>query len=98
MNDPDWPFDQAPGVVAVTTRRVAFSGAPVLLVVHYSDDDGWGFMDGGPVGMADMALVSMAEAVQHDSTLRDVADLPPGWIATRPRVGDPWVRSPDDAD
>ncbi|HYH82043.1 MAG TPA: hypothetical protein VEX86_19710 [Longimicrobium sp.] len=97
MNEQAWPFDQGPNVAAITTRGVVFSGAPVLLVAHYSDDDGWGFMDGRLVTMADMAVVSMAEAVQRDATLREIADLPPGWTATRPRVGAPWVRSPDES-
>ncbi|MFL5539442.1 MAG: hypothetical protein ACJ8J0_10645 [Longimicrobiaceae bacterium] len=92
MNDPGWPFDQGPNVAAFTTRRVAFSGAPILMVLHYSEDHSWAFMDGGEAGDADLAIISMAQVVQHDSTVREVADLPPGWVATRRRVGDAWVR------
>jgi hypothetical protein len=34
-------------------------------------------------------------AVDEDPTLIDVLDLPPGYSATRARVGDPWTRHRD---
>jgi hypothetical protein len=51
-------------------------------------------MDGGEAGDADPALVSMAQVVQRDPTVREVADLPPGWVAARRHVGDAWVGEP----
>jgi hypothetical protein len=38
----DWPFDQARNVAAVSDASVVDDRAPVLLVVHYSEDDSWG--------------------------------------------------------
>jgi len=37
----------------------------------------------------------MGTALGLDPTLRSIADLPPGWSATRTHVGDEWVRQPD---
>jgi hypothetical protein len=37
----------------------------------------------------------MNKALQLDATLREVADLPPGWTARRSAVGAPWVREAD---
>lgn len=96
MDGLSWPFDQGPNVVAIASRNVIFPGAPVLVVVHHSDDHSWGFLDGGPAGYDDAALVSTAQAVERDATLRDVADLPPGGVATRERIGAPWLRDRDD--
>jgi hypothetical protein len=39
----DWPFDQAPNFAAITTINVLDRGAPILVVVHYADGDGWAF-------------------------------------------------------
>jgi hypothetical protein len=42
--------------------------------------------------MADARLVALEEIVEIDSTVLDVADLPPGWQAIRTRVGGAWTR------
>jgi hypothetical protein len=46
MSGEHWPFHQAPNVAAVTTRAVVETGAPILLVVHYEEDDSWAFLTG----------------------------------------------------
>jgi hypothetical protein len=90
--DPDWPFDQAPNVGALTVRAV-LDGDPILFVSHDSDDDGWQFLDGREPDTREGRLISMGHALALDPTLRAVADLPPGWIAWRdhPDVG--WSRA-----
>lgn len=35
-------------------------------------------------------LVSMEEATVNDPSLREIADLPPGWRAVREKVGGKW--------
>ena len=90
----DWPFDQAPNVAAVTSARV-LDGATIRLVVHYSDDESWAFLDGGTFDISRGKLIGMGEALKIDPSLREVANLPPGWTATRTHVGAPWDRTPD---
>ena len=34
----------------------------------------------------------MAEAIKLDPTITEVADLPPGWCASREKVGENWER------
>src|SRR5437868_671117 len=92
MSVAEWPFDQARNVAAISSRKVVFDRAPILLVVHYSDDHSWAFLEGKPFRASDGAVVSMAEAVGHDRSVCEVADLPPGWVAERERVGAPWKR------
>jgi hypothetical protein len=90
-DDQDWPFDQPPDAAAITVRAV-LEGAPILLVSHDADDDGWQFLDGNEVDLDQAVLISMARAVGLDPSLREVADLLPGWTAWRSAPGGPWQR------
>jgi hypothetical protein len=92
---PDWPFDQAPNVAAVSDAAVTSEGAPVLLVIHYSDDDSWGFFSGEPFNPERGKVIGMGQALQLDPTLRAIADLAPGWSATRADREAAWVREED---
>ena len=91
-----WPFDQAPNVAAVTSTHITTEGKPILLVTHYRDDHSWGFQSGLPVTTADAQVVGMKEIVKLDSSVAEVADLPPGWSASREAVGKEWVRAKDE--
>ncbi len=91
----DWPFDQAPNVAALTTVRVLKDKLPILRVTHYSDDDSWAFVCGTTSATEDGRVIGMGEALSLDPTLRTIADLPPGWRASRDRVGGEWRRTRD---
>jgi len=92
-SEPGWPFDQGPGVAAVTVLSV-LEGDPILHVAHDEDDHGWQFLDGRDVMERDARLISMSNALGLDPSLREVADLPPGWIAWRESPAHPWLRRP----
>ncbi len=89
---PTWPFDQGPRVAALTTSAVLERGLPVLRVVHYLEDEDWAFTCGTTNDPADGRIVAMEEALGLDPTLAEVADLPPGWGASRSQAGGSWVR------
>jgi len=89
-----WPFDQGRDVACVASRSVV-DGRPVLCVTHYADDHDWGFTDGGPADPASAVVVAMATVVDRHPDLTEVADLPPGWSATRADAGLAWARAPD---
>ena len=90
-----WPFDQAPNVAAITTVNVIEHGAPVLVVIHYDDDHSWAFLCGTTSDDADGRVIGMRTALRIDPTLREVADLPPGWKAWRSGPGQEWQRAPN---
>ncbi|BCV64286.1 hypothetical protein TUM17386_39570 [Shewanella algae] len=92
----DWPFDQAQNVAAITTRQVIRGSFPILMAVHYEDDDSWAFTCGTTNESQDLMLVGMGEIVKRDPSLYSIADLPPGWFATRESVGAEWTRYRDD--
>jgi hypothetical protein len=92
--DDDWPFDQAKNVAAIADASVV-SGGPILLVIHYSEDDSWAFLSGAAFDVAQGKVIGMGTALSLDPSLRSIADLPPGWTASRASVGDAWVRRAD---
>jgi hypothetical protein len=89
----EWPFDQPKNCAVFTLKSIVRESSPILHVVHYEDDDGWGFYDGEDVKMKDAMIVSLLSMVNRDASLLDVADLPSGWCAWRERPGAVWQRS-----
>jgi hypothetical protein len=93
--DDSWPFDQAANVAAITTVNVIDHGAPILVVIHYDDDESWAFLCGTTNDDRDGRVIGMGEVLRIDPTLRAVADLAPGWKAWRSGIGEEWQRVPN---
>jgi hypothetical protein len=74
------------------------AGQPITHVFHDEEDHGWQFHYPGEKSVSDCMLVALQEVVRHDPTVADVADLPPGYVAIRERIGSPWriEKSPDE--
>jgi hypothetical protein len=87
----DWLFENTPNTAVITTRQV-LEGVPILYVTHDADDGSWQFHTGGPVSTADARIVGLGEICRQDPSVRELADLPEGWEASRDRVGGPWRR------
>ncbi len=66
--------------------------APIVYVSHDEDDHGWQFHGAQPAQMQYAMLVALKEVIDIDSTVCEIADIPPGWIAHRKSVGDEWTR------
>lgn len=89
--DIDWPFDQPPNTASITVRAV-LEGAPILIVSHDADDGGWQFLDGQEVDEAEGRVIGLGKALRLDPGLRELADLPEGWVASRRDAASPWIR------
>jgi len=87
-----WPFESPPDAAVFTLKRILWEGKPVLRVHHDAEDGAWQFLDGGDLAEEDAAVVGLAEMVDLDRTLLDLADLPPGWSASRQSPKDPWKK------
>ena len=90
----DWPFDQPPNCATFVTRGLIEDGKPILFVFHDEDDHGWQFHDTLDPQEEDVRIVCLSHVLKLDPGMRALADLPPGWMASRQRVSDPWVREP----
>lgn len=88
-----WPFDQPHNCAVFTVRQIMEKTCDVLLVFHDADDHGWQFHTGEPIDMKDAMLVCLSEVVALHPDVLDVADLAPGWNASRSGKDAPWVRS-----
>jgi hypothetical protein len=94
MPDNIWTFDQPPNCAVISLRSIVFDCRPILRVSHDEDDHGWQFLDNEIVEESNACVVLLEEIIARDPSLREIADLPPGWIAWRDAVGSPWQRTP----
>ena len=85
-------------MAAVTSTHITERHLPILSVTHYDDDHSWGFQSGLNVTMAEAQVVSMKEVLLMDSTVAEIADLPPGHSARRDRIGGEWTIHKDEWD
>jgi len=92
LHEGSWPFDQPKNCAAITMRQVLARTEPILLVSHDADDHGWQFIGSTDANVGDGRVVSLAEIMQLDPTVLEIADLPPGWQAVRTKIGGPWTR------
>jgi hypothetical protein len=90
-----WPFDQPRNCAVITLRQIVFDKQPILHVTHDSDDHGWQFLGLEDAKVEDGAVVCFDEITKMDSSLLQLADLPPGWHAFRRSVQDAWIREPN---
>ncbi len=89
-----WPFDVAPDTAVITTKYVAYEGAPILLVTHeYDEDEGivWQFHCGNEdYRPSVLLLVRLDEILKIDSKLYEIAALPQGFSARRATKDMQW--------
>jgi len=85
-----WPFPVSPDALVLTTKAIAFDGAPVVGVVH--DEEGeWQFLDNPAVDMKDLTIVHLAHVMARRAELGVLGDLSMGFEAWLDREGR-WQR------
>jgi hypothetical protein len=87
-----WPFDQPENCLTLTVWPILNGAEPILFVTHDEDDHGWQFLPNREVSVNEAALVCLHEIVELDLSVLEIADLPPGWQATRASGTSPWQR------
>ncbi len=91
--DSHWPFADTPNVAVLTSTDILHHDKPILFVSHDVDDGAWQFHTGKDLSIDRATMVALARIVALDPSVRELADLPLGWIATRQTLTAPWVRS-----
>jgi len=86
-----WPFAEPRNCVTFVTAQVLERAEPILHAVH--DDDGeWQFLGSSDGTLENAKIIALHEAVDLDSSILQLADLPVGWRAVRDTVTHPWKR------
>ena len=88
----EWPFQDSENVAVFTTRHVIKGREPILAVFHEAEDGAWQFISAAGASVADLMIVSLRSVFDIDPSIADLADLPPGWEASRRSRGEPWRR------
>ncbi|MDR3638432.1 MAG: hypothetical protein P4L84_31805 [Isosphaeraceae bacterium] len=96
MTDNTWPFGDSEDTAVITLGRILRGETSLLLVTHDEDDGSWQFLDGEHVLEEDAVVVGLAEMVQFDPSLLELADLPEGAYARRSAPGQSWIRGDGD--
>lgn len=96
-----WPFAAAPNSVALVSRDAMEAGMPVLIVFH-EHDGAWTFLN-RPLNEEcgdELKFACLGCAFELHPDVRDIADLPAGWLAWREDASCAWTRQEfeDDSD
>lgn len=87
-----------PGGLVFSTNQIMSDELPLLLVTHDEDGD-WQFVHGSETDdLANAALMHVEHVLERYPEIAELADLPPGWIATRSEPGERWQRMRRPAD
>lgn len=92
MRTNSWMFTDEPNVMVMTTKNIVSNKKPILSVWHDADDGMWQFLDGTDVNEEDAMLISLEEIVSIDDSVKEVSDLPLGWVAWREKNSSTWKR------
>ena len=87
-----WPFEYPEDLATFCRASIFEQDNPIIRVGHNSAGD-WMFLDGYIEEGEEPEVVCLSHVFEHDPTIAEVADLPPGWIAEREGPGKPWKRS-----
>ncbi len=85
-----FPFEDSPNTACFTCRHVLNNGKPILYISH--DEDGyWQFLCGGQHIVSDARIVSLAEILEIDATITDLAQLDYGEYAEAKDEKSDWI-------
>ncbi|MES2889635.1 MAG: hypothetical protein V4739_16700 [Pseudomonadota bacterium] len=67
------------------------AGKPILYVSHDEDDYGWQFLEGADQELEDLTIIGLAHILEIDPEMEKLAQLEPGYHATRVTQRSAWV-------
>ncbi len=85
-----FPFEDSPNTACFTCCHVLNENKPILYVSH--DEDGyWQFLCGGQHTESDARIVSLADILEIDTSIADLAQLDYGKYAEAVDAMSDWV-------
>jgi hypothetical protein len=91
----DWSFEDGKNVMVLTTKKIMKENSSIVYVSHDEEDGMWQFHEGSDIGIDDAMVVSLEEVVSRDNTIKELYNLPLGWIAWRDAKNSEWKRIPN---
>jgi hypothetical protein len=88
-----FPGDEFPSDLGAAIQATVLSGdEPAREVIHASDGS-WLVGDGvnDPNRRGAIVIAHMSHVVERNSSVKQLATMPPGHVATRAGPGEPWV-------
>lgn len=85
----EWPFSIPPNVVTLVSRYI-LEGEPITFAYRGWEDGTFQFLPDRITKSGDARLVALKEVFDVDSSIAELADLPPGWMAHRPGPTSAW--------
>jgi len=95
MSIENWIFNDPPDVAVIVSRKIVVEHEWIAYVSHDSGDGAWQFhvTQTEPVKERDAMVVSLQSIVKIDSSVVELASLPPGWHAWRASKDAVWERA-----
>ncbi len=90
----DWPFNSPKNEAVITSTEVVRGEDYVATVTHDEADGGWQFIGSRGLDYSNAYVVALSEAISTDASLRELFDLPLGWMAFRKTAQSAWQRKP----
>jgi hypothetical protein len=85
-------FSESGQTAVFTTKFVIEDGSDITTVYHDADDGAWQFLSSDEYeNFEEVArVVSLDAIIEIDSSLLEISDLPPGFMAFRPDKSADW--------
>ena len=77
--------------IAITEKVVVEKQKPILHVYHDEDGD-WQFLSSEDSKMLEVFTMPLKEMFEFDVSLKEIVDLPTGWVAKRSDINKQWER------
>jgi hypothetical protein len=90
-SESSWPFNEPKNLAVFSIRQIIFDQKPILFVTHDEDGD-WQFLGTETPLASDAVIVSLAEIVELDSSIKMLSGLQAGWEAWRSNRNDGWKK------
>ena len=74
-------FEDGPATMAFLSETVHTEEEAVTYVCHDADDGAWQFLGDRMAEVDGPVLVCLQHLIEHDPSLKELADLPVGWCA-----------------
>lgn len=82
-SDDAWPFEDAPNLACFTVRSIVIGTVPIPHASHDEDGVAWQMLTSDAADMSQAMLVAIAQLIERDRTLLELADMPLEWSASR---------------